>query len=68
VNALLTAVNDLRCYLSSLIAQHETAKTWRLPDGAWVSYGQPMTADEVAEDMGFEPEDVKPVCPQGDLQ
>lgn len=67
MNALLAAVNDLRCYLSSLIAQQETALTWRLPDGSWVSYDRPMTADEVADDIGFEPEDVSPVCPQGDL-
>lgn len=68
MNALLAAVNDLRCYLASLISQHETAMTWRLPDGSWVSYDQPMTAEEVADDMGYEPEDVHPIDPQGDLQ
>lgn len=68
MNALLVAMNDLRCYVSSLIKNHETALTWWLPDGSWVNYDTPMTAEEVADDTGFDPEDVEPVCPQGDLQ
>ncbi len=48
--------------------KHVTATTWRLPDGTWVSYDQPLTADEAAEDMGCDPEDLEPINPQGDLQ
>ncbi|MDM7322460.1 MAG: hypothetical protein P3W87_004070 [Gammaproteobacteria bacterium] len=73
MNEVMCLVEDLRSYIAKLINHYDApdapmAKIWRLPDGSVIAYDAPMTAEEAADDTGFDPEDIEPIHPQGGLQ